>query len=321
MHYYTYDTLDPRRAPAAEAHNDHVLAAPVLGVEVTVPALAERCTLGNMDPQHLGGDASRCAMDEALTWPLPPTDSILATVRPDADSIGAMAVLALRKEAGMDGSGEDLWDMPYRLRTTGYLVQGGTGMMERGKLVAAADKEASGPWPGPRPIDSAHNLLRPTTAVEAMCADHRLTMTERVTRMRDWLLSGDFTGQAGYQARAEAEAEQALASLDARVCDGAAVVVGAHRLAMSIGYRLAPVVVATNPAFSWQGGPAHVKHTIARWNTVAVDMDWAGVLVALQSREAGWGGSSSIVGSPQGIGSDLTTGEVVQIVTKNGKRK
>lgn len=316
MYVYNVAALDPRRTPQADEHNNKVLAGPVLGIEVTVPALAGRCSLGNIDPQHLGGDTSRAAIDAALTWPLPPLNATLATVRPDADSIGAMALLSMRAEAhtGYD----DHWvDTVYAL-SSGRTVMG-VAAWDRATLISRTDREASGPWPGPRPIGGPEDLLRETTALEAMCMDHTLTMAERVVRMRDWLLSGKFEGMAGYQARALAEAQAALADLDVQVRGGVAVVTGAHRLAMSIGYRHAPVVVATNPRFRWQGGPEHVKHTVARWNTMTVGMDWDRMLAELQSADPGWGGSASIVGSPQGIASRLTTEQVVEIVARHAE--
>jgi hypothetical protein len=134
--------------------------------------------------------------------------------------------------------------------------------------------------------------------------------------MRDWLLAGDFTGQDAYQARALAEAEDALAGLHVETRHGVAVVVGDHRLGMSIGYRYAPVVIATNPTFSFRGGPAHRKHTIARWNTGAVAMDWVGMLAELRVAEPGWGGSASIVGSPMGAASELATEQVAEFVIR-----
>lgn len=380
--HYSYTILDPRPTDAAREANERVFAAgPVYGLEVTVPGLASRCA-DNLDPQHLGGEAGTAAIAAALEWPLPPHGATLATVRPDADSIGAMAILTLRREQLAIGyEGETLIDTVFRVGTTP--VQGGPGMWERIGAIAEADREASGPWPGPRPIGDAASLLRPTTAVEAMCFDHKLTMEKRVQRMRLWLLTGDFEGMDAYQERALEEAEQALADLQVEVRllavlhrtgrltkeqalanpqvevrGQVAIVTGTHRLAMSIGYRYAPVVVATNPAFRWQGGPEHLKHTVARWNTsTCPGMDWTGMTAALNEADPAarltpaqadayhreltawvadiirhtdtrdedmpvppappiprWAGSTSIIGSPQGIGSLLSTDGVTDIV-------
>ncbi|WP_433363919.1 hypothetical protein [Streptosporangium sp. CA-115845] len=316
---YTYAALDLRRTPEAATANDAILAGPVLGVEVTIPALAARCSLGNIDPQHLGGDATTAAIEAALTWPIPPGGTCLVTVRPDADALGAMAILTLREEA-VTGYGDSLIDTAYTL-ADGRAVQGGPGLLERAKLIADADKEATGPWPGPRPIEGAESLLRETTALEAMCMDHRLPLRDRVLRMRNWLLCGQFTGQDDYRARALAEAETALADLRVQVWGEIATVTGAHRLAMSIGYRHAPVVVATNPAFSFAGGEPHRKHTVARWNSSTLPhLDWAALAAQLNKEDpaateaSGWGGSTSIIGSPQGVASGLSTANITGAV-------
>lgn len=293
---FTYALLKPR------GDNEGSLAGDVLGVEVTIPALAERCSLGNIDPQHLGGDASRAAIEEALTWPVPAPGSTLVTVRADADSVGAMAVLLLR--AG------------------GLLLA--QGALDRVALIAVADKEASGPWPGVRPTPSPEDLIGPATPVMHLAADHARPLAERVELLAAWL-SGDDVVQPildRYEDLALGEAREALASLNVTVDGPIAVVVGSHRLAMSIGYRHAPMVVATNEGFSFAGGPPHRKHTVARWNTDVLPafMDWQAMIGALNSDDSaasdehGWGGSTSIIGSPQGVTSALETAQVVAIV-------
>lgn len=53
---FSYGLLDPRnpqKVPEAAITNDAVLVGEhILGIEVTVPALVKRCTLGNIDPQY-----------------------------------------------------------------------------------------------------------------------------------------------------------------------------------------------------------------------------------------------------------------------------
>lgn len=288
---YQYALLDPRNTPEAHAHNDQVLGdgSTVLGIEVTIPALAARCGLGNIDPQHLGGDAGTAAIEAAFDCPLPPDGTTLVTVRADADALGAMAVLARRR---LDPTWYDDGDFLYRVA-----------------LIARDDKEATGPWPGPRPVGSPAE----TSAVAAVAVDHTRPVAERVEVVADWLSAGMFEGDDRLVAGLLAAAKNALAGLDIRVVDGVAVVVGNHRLAMALGYQYAPVVVATNPEFSWQGGEPHRKHTVARWNSQQ-PMDWEGLRAELNGREPGWGGSTSIMGSPQGAGSTLTTEDVVSLV-------
>jgi hypothetical protein len=291
---YTYISLHPRATTAD-------VPAGTLGVEVTARHLAEACDLGNIDPQHLGGDASTASIEAAMTWPLPPEGATLATVRADADSLGAMAVLTLRaKGLPID---------PARVQ-----------------VIADADKEASGPWPGPRPAPAPEDLVGPATPVMHLAADYARPLPDRVDQLACWLMNADADDSCDeeigeYAARALDEARDALAGLQVDMHGPVAVVVGSHRLAFALGYRHAPVVVATNPAFRFSGGEPHVKHTVARWNSATLPgMDWNGMVGRLNAADpavtetARWGGSTSIVGSPQGISSGLTTEDVADIV-------
>ena len=47
-----YGILDPRKTSEAQANNNTLLGEKTLGIEVTIPELAVRCKLGNIDPQH-----------------------------------------------------------------------------------------------------------------------------------------------------------------------------------------------------------------------------------------------------------------------------
>ena len=164
---YSFALLDPRPTLDAEAANNRTFAdGPVLGIEVTIPALGRRCSLGNLDPQHTGGNASRAAIQEALECPLPPSGSVLVTVRPDLDAIGAMAIL--------------------QLRASNTLIA--TEMTERVRRIAAADCFAHGPWPGPRPLPSENEADRDPAgedlaAIASLVADSGLSISERVDRM------------------------------------------------------------------------------------------------------------------------------------------
>src|SRR3989344_6635553 len=92
--FYTVGLLDPR--PQGEEGNEALLGAKTMGLEVTIPALAARCGRGNVDPQHLGGDSTTTAIEVALSMKLPRSRTVFVTIRADADSVGAMAVLTIR---------------------------------------------------------------------------------------------------------------------------------------------------------------------------------------------------------------------------------
>ena len=96
-----------------------------------------------------------------------------------------------------------------------------------------------------------------------------------------------------------------------------AVVESRHRAATAVGYATAPVVVALNPAFLLGQGDPHRKFTVAAYGPQYADIRSA--LAELAALEPGWGGSPTIGGSPQGVSSQLTTEQVVEVVARHLK--
>lgn len=296
-----YGTFDPRPLPIAEAANNALFElGPVLGIEVTVPALAARCELGNLDPQHTGQCADLAAIEVALDCQLPPSQSVLATVRADLDAVGAMAIIALRLR------GEKL-----------------EAAHDRITLVALSDRFAKGEWQA-RPLPTKEQPWpespRTLAAVAAMVSDFKKPLAERVALMEKWLLTGE--EPAFYREQVDRERQEMVAALERGdvksnliLADRVALVESSHRAAMSIGYSLAPVVIARNPAFRLGGGEPHVKYTIGQFAAGYVDLK--SVFAELSNLEAGWGGSPTVGGSPQGVSSKLTQAEVSQIVERH----
>lgn len=331
---YNFVILDPWPIPAAQEANEKVFASgQVYGIEVTIPALATRCAF-NLDPQHAGGDSEKAAIEAAValvmeydkgrpccggTWdtyhcpkcdgadcppPVPSTDSTLATVRADLDSIGAMAIFSLHAE-GVERS----------------------LAAERIRLIAESDRFARGGWSGVRPLPTAEQPYDDSVAsaesdsrlapMAAAVADFKVPLVERVELMKKWLLTGE--EPAGYRDRWVAE-RKALATA---IADGTikaeavaggkiAVVISTHRAATSVGYCLAPVVVAFNPEFRLAGGEPHKKFTVCQFTADYVNLKAA--LAELAALEPGWGGSPIIGGSPQGTSSAFTIEQVVGVV-------
>lgn len=303
---YQFTTLDPRNIPAATEANDKVFANPVYGIEVTMPALAKRCTF-NLDPQHSGGDANRAAIEDALTTELPSEGSTLATVRADLDAIGSMAI--------------------FNLRTKGESLE---PAMDRVNMVATADKFARGGYSGPKPLPTRSNpwdessataeSSRPLAAIAAAIMDFKVPMADRVSTMERWLLTGDEPVQ--YRTQVEKERLDMITAMetgqiksDTRSDGRIAVVESTHRAATSVGYSLAPVVVALNPSFKQGPSEPHKKFTICAFEAKFADIKSA--LAELATLEAGWGGSPTIGGSPQGVSSVLTIDQVVEVVAKH----
>lgn len=289
---YHYQVLDPRpQAPLP----DGLAPDRTLGIEVTAAHLARLCGLGNLDPQHTGGDPGTAAIQAALIHPLPPAGSLLATIRPDLDALGAMATLELRRQ--------------------GPLSEATRHRIDR---IAEVDRHEHGPWPGPRPLPAPDDdePPGPLAILADVAADRHLALTQRVGTLRAWLATGSLPADAEDRSRriraARAAAVQETSLLEVRGQATIAAIQGTHRLGVSLGYRTAPVVVAENPEYRLSDGPPHRKLTIAQYQPGWVDL--GGVIADLNRREPGWGGSPTICGSPQGIPCQTPRDTVLDIV-------
>lgn len=301
MKKYQFTTINP--TPAGKDSNDKLFTENnVFGIEVTIPQYAQMCYV-NLDPQHSSGDADTAAIELAVTCDLPEGGSVLATVRADLDSVGSMAILTMRAE------GVDLT----------------TEVLDRVQKIAESDKFARGGWPGVRPLPTKDSLFDSEldgelAAIGAAVSDFKVTLEQRVAWMREWLVSG--AEPDGYRDRIKAEKMDMIQALElgqiqiSSAADGKiAVVVSTHRAGTSLGYMFAPVVVATNPSFSFGGGEPHVKHTVCVFEAGKY-VDLKAALTELNELEAGWGGSPTIGGSPQGVSSKLTTEQVAAVIAK-----
>lgn len=281
---YNFAAFDPRDTPEATDANQRILEQSrggLFGIEVTVPALAALCTMGNLDPQHTEG-CNVAACVEALTCRLPSHRPTLVTVRPDCDSLMAMAVLKIRSHGGDKHINRELVE-----------------------TIGRADSAQAGPW--------VRDYTPPTAFAQAnaVAMNHQVPITSRVSTLVDWIL--------GYTQLPPCERNDSQIDVVVSPC-GRYATARANGLAgkggCGAGYRHAPVVIVVNEAFSLRGETPHRKYTIARWNDT-VPMDWDGMLIELRQLEPGWGGSTSICGSTQGEASPLTLEQVKAVVERH----
>lgn len=283
---FNYVQLDPRPGKENPTFD--------YGIEITVP----RFLSGQPNLDHHGEGATSetpSAAMQALTAELPEEGAVLATVRPDADSITAMAILASRAE----------------------------GRSINKALVADIDAlDRLGPQAETTHADEP-------TAIGRVAANFRMSMKERVAFVQD-VLEGTADNERIAELVAERDAEYAAAYEASEVrteADGLiAVVESTHRFATAIGYEAATVVVAFNPEMAVMAkgedgrfkptGETYRKFTICRFNE-HVPMNWEAMLAELNEQETGWGGRDTIVGSPQNTSSELTIEAVVEIVEKH----
>ena len=271
------------------------VARDTFGVEVTDPSLAARC-IGNLDPQH-GSGASSCApsaIEAATGILLPRFGTTLATIRPDSDALGAMAVMAWRASG-----------LPVRAEMAGRIAE-----------IGRMDRHDRGPWPGPRALDPMEDDWpgQALSALSAVCFDRTLMLHERVAQVSRWLAIGQVSDShlaAGAAQRATLARSLASGTTVVKsVGDEIAAVTSEVGGAIQLGYRLAKLVLATNPCYNFPNGRCGMKHTVAAWEGFGLD----DVVKHLECREPGWGGSPGIIGSPQGGPSTLTQEEVLTIV-------
>ncbi len=306
---FEYITFDPRPAALA-AQTEAAKGKKILGLEVTVPALAQLCVV-NYDPQHTRGVDMSCAMYVAQAMTNGTWDAcrwqfdVLATVRADLDSVAAMAIVTLHSAMEL-----------FRIDRSRLI------------LIDTADRFACGRWPGKKPLPSTKDgwgeqagdaSTHPElAAIAAAVSDFKVPLHKRVEWMIDWLETG--AEPAGYRERVEAERAATIKALedgDIKIVDYRQVcyVLSSHRGATMLGYRLAPVVLAEDPRFVFAGGPPHRKYTICAYQAQWCDMK--AVLAELAELEAGWGGSATIIGSPQGAHSKLEPKQILKILLRH----
>ena len=302
---YSFGLIDPRPIPAAKEMNEKMFASAqngVLGVEMTLPEYLEKCDLGNIDPQHSEGDINTAAIDVAVTYPVPKEGVLMVTVRPDLDSLGTMALLNLRQK------GLELDEK----------------LLERVKAVSVSDTFANGDWE-PKPLPNREDVWagvknRELSAISAAIMDFKIPVGERVKLMEKWLETG--TEPSVYRERVEQDRLQLVEMLEngdityKTEHDGKLALVTSTNIAgTSVGYSLSPVTAVTNPAFSFQGNPPVVKHTVCQFKLGYVDLP--AVMNELNEIEPGWGGSPTIIGSPQGVSSKVTSEQLSEIIGRH----
>ncbi len=287
-----YGVLNPKNL----AENEYLLGPRTLGIEVTIPELAKKCGAGNIDPQHTD-DSKKAAIEavyEKYKNGIGDFDTIV-TIRPDIDSIGAMALLKIIKN-----------------------------YTERINLIAQVDSFQYGKW---QPLDfpTKENLWpignEETAALSAAVSDHAIPIEKRVEWMARWLSFGEVPEE--YKNRVVQERLNLIDALEngdisINVISNIAIVETTHRAATMLGYHKAPVVIAINPKFQFQGGNPHRKITICQYSDVYCDLkNVARELSAIEPSGASWGGSPTIIGSPQGKDCQISVDDILNVVKRN----
>jgi hypothetical protein len=304
---YAFTRVDPPDIDPRSCIINVGVGRNTLGVEVTDSLLASCCDLGNIDSQH--GNASgpdvpgRAAIDVALGWPLPPLGATLVTIRPDPDSIGAMAVLALRAEGAVFTP-----DMSARV-----------ALVSRSDCFDFGDWAS---WSAEHPPPVAGEALLPLSlhpfeirALAASIGSDTNDLSDNVAMMRHWLLTGTLPPHGEILLRA-ADKHAAVAwsagllRVDMVLGGKVSHIQSDYPSAIMLGYRFAPIVVAEGKV------NGNRKISIAQFERGHLDMN--ALSVRLNVLEPGWGGSDTILGSPQRCTTLVEIGHITDLIEEIG---
>lgn len=274
----------------------------VIGLEMTVPELAELCDK-NIDPQHTDGNATQCCAKEVfekapqhLGW-IKGKDSekvVFVTNRVDVDSVAAY-VLADRYLQGVD-----------------------LGSKENIEKINEHDAFQGAPWSGPKSIEEAFD---PENKVAALASSVKVFMVtpQNIDDVKSFVDTGEVneTVMNNYRTVQKGIIDRVKSGeIKAEVEGGVAYVETTLPCATNVGYSMAPVVVAINPAMKQgpQGEPFR-KVSICQHEAGYVDLN--AVKETLNTQEAGWGGSPTFIGSKQGENSGVSTSDIKKTVYAN----
>ena len=273
----------------------------IIGLEMTVPALAELCDR-NIDPQHTDGKADQSCVKEIaekapqhLGWfKSKDLDKVVfATNRVDLDALGAY-VLADR-----------------------YLRGEKISFNENVAAIDAHDTHSGAKWEGPKPIEQAFD---PESKTGALASSVKVFMVtpKNIEDIKNFIDTGhvDETIMDSYRKSQQGIIDKVKSGdIKTEVIGGVAYVETTLPCATNVGYSFAPVVVATNPAMRNPDGTTYRKVSICQHEAGYADL--VTVKNELAAKEAGWGGSPTFLGSPQGQDCTVELSEIKKLVYSN----
>ncbi|MCM8787156.1 MAG: hypothetical protein NC935_03790 [Candidatus Omnitrophica bacterium] len=274
-----------------------------IGIEITTPGF----TGLNLD--HHGKDYnsdSPSAIERAMKLDL---DSIkknlesgkkIATIRPDPDSVGAIAVILLK----LEGINPD----EKIIKAIGLADRKGPGVFKDNgaKLLGLSD-------------DEFEKYKKIVAAARYKIVSQKTPIEEAIEFMKNLLMVKISEDEIeNLYKQDQKELEEARKNLEIElICNGkVAVVKGNSPRAFDIGYEKAQVVIAYNPQFKWPTGQVTPKFTIARYDSNVDYFNIKGLLQELQQKDPDWGGTENLIGSPQGRDPGIFLEELEKIVTK-----
>ena len=268
----------------------------IVGLEMTVADLAGICDK-NIDPQHTDGKADECCAKTVaenaatLLADYRGQDVVFVTNRVDLDSVAAY-VMADRYLQG---------------KTTEY----------NDNLAQINDHDAhlGARWEGPKPIEQAFDPDNKTAALASSIKVFMVT-PKNIEDVRNFIDTGNVeeTVMNNYRTVQNGIIDRVKSGeIKTEVVGGVAYVETTLPCATNVGYSMAPVVVAVNPAMKLgpQGEPFR-KVSICQHEAGYADLN--AVADKLNEMEAGWGGSPTFKGSKQGESCNISLSDIKKTV-------
>ncbi|MDD5760834.1 MAG: hypothetical protein PHF45_02190 [Candidatus Pacebacteria bacterium] len=270
-----------------------------LGIEITTKGF-EGLNLDHHKEEDTQDTPS--AIEQALVFDIHQLpEGKMATVRPDVDSCGAIAVLMLKKEGKEQEINHNL------VKAIGLLDRMGPGVFkdESKDLLKLSDEEFG-------KINKALRAAQYKIMVERMPLAEGVFFMEKLLTDKVDPKEIENIYQKDEQDLSKARAESKIEVFN----DNKVVFIESlAKRSMEIGYENAPVVIAYNPAFKWPDGHATPKYSIARYDN-HIKFDLEGLLKELKKRNPKWGGLENIIGSPQGEDPGISPEEMKKLVAK-----
>jgi len=231
----------------------------------------------------------------------------MATVRPDLDSVGAMATILLKLENKEEKINKKL------IEAIGILDRMGPGVFKKeGKELLELTEEE---------FEKVNKICK-AASYNVLIKLRNLPLEEKVYFMKK-LLTDEIDEKEIESLYEENEKDLEKAKKESKIEDiideeekvKVVFIEGSNLRAMEIGYEHAPVIIAYNPQFKWPDGHITPKFTIARYDKY-VKFDIKSFLEELKKKNPKWGGQENIIGSPQGEDPNISKEEMIELVKK-----
>lgn len=271
----------------------------IIGLEMTVPALAEICDK-NIDPQHTDNKVKQSCVREVvkngeeLLETYKGKDVVFCTNRVDADSLAAFVAA----DRFLQGKPVD-----YNPNIA---------------AINQHDTFQGVKWSGPKPIEQAFDPENKTAALASSIKVFMVTQ-KNIADIEKFMDTGDVDeGVMEIYRKTQQSVIDKVKSgeIEVSVKGGIAHVKTTMPCATNVGYAFAPVVIAENPEMKLgpQGTPFR-KLSVCQHEEGYVNLTVVKETMAAQ--ENGWGGSPTFIGSPQGTSSNIEVSDIQKTVFAN----